>query len=53
MRKFLTVAGIVFALLIGYMAGYNDATYSIVDVEKSETGFQVYFEDGTGYWYEY
>lgn len=51
--KKLAAAGIILALLIGFAVGNYTAVHSIVDVDKSSAGFQVYFTNGTGYWYEY
>lgn len=53
MNKWITVIIIIACLILGSAAGYYNAIHDIVDVDKSDAGFQVYFEDGTGYWYEY
>lgn len=53
MKKMITVLTIVIVMIIGFVAGYYTAIHSIVDVQKSNAGFQVTFADGNGYWYEY
>lgn len=53
MKKLLVVLAIVAGIGLGFVAGYYTAIHSIVDVQKSEAGFQVTFADGNGYWYEY
>ena len=53
MRKLITTALIIIGLFVSYSVGNYSAIHSIVDVDKSSAGFQVYFADGTGHWYEY
>lgn len=53
MKKWITAIIIITSLFVGYTAGHHSTVHSIVDVDKSSAGFQVYFADGTGHWYEY
>lgn len=53
MKKWITAIIIMVSLLIGFGIGNYTAIHSIVDVDKSSAGFQVYFADGAGHWYEY
>lgn len=53
MKKIIMILAIVAGIGLGFIAGYYTAIHSIVDVQKSDAGFQVNFADGNGYWYEY
>lgn len=52
MKKIIMILAIVAGIGLGFIAGYYTAIHSIVDVQKSDAGFQVTFADGNGYWYE-
>lgn len=53
MKKLAAMIIIIIGIGLGFTAGYYIAIHSIVDVQKSEAGFQVTFKNGNGYWYEY
>ena len=52
MNKAITIILIIFSLLIGYMIG-TPTEKEIQNITTSESGVQIYYTDGTGYWYEY
>ena len=53
MKKLFTATLIIISLFVSFAAGGYTTVHSIVGVDKSEAGYQVYFADGTGHWYEY
>lgn len=53
MRKLIIVEIMAICMALGFIAGEYVTTHRIVDVEKSEYGFEVRFDDGTGHYYEY